>query len=221
MDSPQRITTDLRHLLTERGEIPEALPARARKLLEFMVGIVRDVSGERRLCSTSIIRCQRRIGGRRCRGTIAAYSRDQDPTGPIQWVCSECGRRGEIVNWQGTVFDDSRTRYLREAEYTRQGVWINGERLDEIRLPLRTDGKTTAYRLFPSHRISKRIEATGQLWLRIPALLCIELFQRAILRPHEVVAIKIGEGETARLRFSGVRYAEVDNSVVEVEFSAG
>ena len=72
--------------------------------------------------------------------------------------------------------------------------------------------------LFPSHRISKRTEATGQLWLRIPALLCIGLFQRAILRPHEVAEIEIGEGETVRLRFSGVRYKDVDNSVVEVEF---
>ncbi len=37
MDSPQHITTDLRHMLTERGEIPEALPARARNFTEFMI----------------------------------------------------------------------------------------------------------------------------------------------------------------------------------------
>ena len=71
---------------------------------------------------------------------------------------------------------------------------------------------------FRPKRTPKRTEATGQLWLRIPALLCIGLFQRAILRPHQVAEIEIGEGETVRLRFSGVRYKDVDNSVVEVEF---
>ena len=79
MAPPEKTITDIRPFLTERGEVPEALPPRASNLLDFLGGIVRTVSGSRQLFSTSPLYCGKRIGGRRCRGTISGYRENKDP----------------------------------------------------------------------------------------------------------------------------------------------
>ena len=210
MAPPQKTTTDIRHFLTERGEIPEALPPRARNLLNFLGGIVRSFSGSRQLFSSNPIYCGKRLGSRRCRGTIAAYCENKDATGPIRWICPDCHRSGEIFHWQGSIFDQTQLRRLAQIEYERQGVWINGQRLDELQLPLCKDGSTTSYLVFPSQRTSTKLDAAGRLRLQIPGLLCIELFQRRILRLGESTEVKLGEKEPIRFRFLGVRYASED-----------
>ncbi|MFO1498225.1 MAG: hypothetical protein U1G07_07520 [Verrucomicrobiota bacterium] len=219
--TPAKTITDIRHFLTERGQVPEALPPRARNLLDFVGGIVRSVSRSRQLFSSSPIYCRRRVGGRCCRGTISAYCENKDPAGPIHWICPDCRRRGEIHHWQGSVFDEVELRRLAELEYARQGVWINGYRLDELQLPAGPCGKPpTSYLLFPSQRTSARVGHSGQLRLRLPALLCVELFHRSILRQSEVTEIKIGVTPTLHFRFSGLRYPDNHDPVVELEFSA-
>ena len=72
-----------------------------------------------------------------------------------------------------------------------------------------------------SHRASSKLDASGRLWLQIPGLLCIELFQRTLLQLGELTEVKLGDKEPIRFRFLGVRYAEDDRGVVELDFTAG
>ena len=97
--------TDLTHFLTEDGAIAP-MPAPARRLADFLTGLVASVaSPPAEPFPLQKMACRRRPGRKPCAGRIEA---DVDPeTDDIVWCCPVCGDNGVISNWQGSFWDCS------------------------------------------------------------------------------------------------------------------
>lgn len=95
--------TDLRHFLDEKGGIaPPKGPA--RRMAEYFSAIVAMITEmDENLFEQSQVRCRRRPGRKPCPGIIEGYVHPEPDD--ILWWCPECGDKGSISNWQGTLWD--------------------------------------------------------------------------------------------------------------------
>ena len=87
-------------------------------------------------------------------------------------------------------------------------VTINGHKLHEVEMLLTPYSENTvSYLKYPEHRMESKIEK-DKLLLRIPALLSIELYRRAILPqdPAEDVSVHINERDIGRFVVIDLRY---------------
>jgi hypothetical protein len=90
--------TDLTHFLDDKGAIAP-MPAPARRLAEFLAGVVAATSS-----STAIDG----VGTRQCRcikckkDSLVAEIADDDA---IEWFCESCGHDGRISNWRRSFWD--------------------------------------------------------------------------------------------------------------------
>jgi len=96
-------TTNLTHLLDEKGDIPDSLPAPAKKLAESLGSIVSNATIEPRLNPRYSVSCWGRLGENKCHGIIDS-SIDLDACNII-WHCPECGDNGTISHWEGSFWD--------------------------------------------------------------------------------------------------------------------
>ncbi len=214
------MSTDLRHLLNESGEVGESSPEPARKLANYLGGIVASVSANRELYCTEHIQCRRYIAKKKCKGKIMAFIEGKKPDGEITWCCENCGQGGVVFGWQGSCFDRSDIRKLSELEYQRVGVWIEGVRLDDVGLPLNL-ARSSIRRFLAPQDIHASALDSGEVVVTLPALLAIELFVRGILKePEEPVSLKVGATEASEYKLGTVRYLDRQfNDSVEIIFS--
>ena len=87
-------------------------------------------------------------------------------------------------------------------------VSINGYRLHEIEMLMTPySANTVSYLKYPEHRIESRIEG-DKLLLKVPALLAVELYRRAILpqNPTEDVSVTLDERDVGRFVVIDFRY---------------
>ena len=96
-------TTNLTHLLDEKGAIPDSLSKPAKKLVDNFSNIISNVTTEPRLNTQANLACWGKIGKKKCHGNIHA-SIDLD-TFNIYWHCSECGDNGTISHWENSFWD--------------------------------------------------------------------------------------------------------------------
>lgn len=212
------MSTKMSHFLNANGHLPDDL--RAQKLILFLGKIIRSVSSHRELMCQDTIQCRKYVAKKRCKGEIAAWCQDKNDQSPIEWFCLSCGHGGIIYDWQGTQFDQKLLRQERQLEHQRKGVWINGQRLDEVKI--RLSGQTsfggTKYLSYPGSQLVAKPCEEGILRLKIPALLAVELFMREIVSPQrEEVTLKLGHQDQANYRFRGINY-DASSGDVELEF---
>lgn len=97
--------SDLHHFL----DLPEDVPAPARRMAEHLGDIVRAATaGDAGTVWESALPCRRRPGNRRCPGRILVLL--TAPGAPIGWQCSACDDEGVISNWEDSPFDLRRRR---------------------------------------------------------------------------------------------------------------
>lgn len=213
------MSTRLTDLLDQDGKVPDELSARGRNLIIFLGEIVTSVSGSRELTCSAHIQCRKYKLKRRCRGNIAAWCKEKNDQFPIEWCCLECGEGGIIYDWQGSRFDQKELRQKRIYEHVCAGVWINGQRLDEVKMALqsRPGWKGISYLVYPAHRIVVRRSAEV-VHLGVPPLLAVELFRREIITPRDkTVTIKLGANDPALCRIGEVRYLDSNDGLVELD----
>ena len=218
MEPKINMSTYLRHYLDAEGDLPEDLQGPARKLAEHLGQIVASVSANPQHYSTDEIKCRRTVARKKCSGTILAHLEEDDPQKGIIWFCEKCGHGGLIYGWPGTCFDHTHLRSIREAESQKQGVWIDGQRLDEVPLPLNPE-----FTLFKRYSIGRDIRASfskeGCLLLTVPTILAIELFVQGLLKEIELpVSIRFGDSEARDYELVTVRYHEPQDPSVELGF---
>lgn len=80
------------------------LPAPARRMRDFLGGIVRAATASERREFVSCIPCRRRPGNQRCPGSIAVHKTDL-PEPFIFWECTVCGDDGRIAHFKGCPYD--------------------------------------------------------------------------------------------------------------------
>ena len=217
------MNTKLPDLLDRDGKIPAELSPRGRRLVSFLGEIVSAVSSERELRSSTLIQCRKYLSKRRCKGQIAASCSNQKAENPIQWYCLECGEGGIIYDWRGSIFDQEEIRLNKEYDHICKGVWVNGQRLDEVQMKLQpyTGSQTSAHLLYPAHRIVVRHCRNEVVQLRVPPLLAVELLRRRLLiQDGESVALKLGATEPMQCRLTDVKFPHESGGEVELEFSA-
>ncbi len=94
--------TDLTHFLDAKGAIaPKIGPA--RRLAEFLGGVVAAASAQERGVATEPVLCRNRKCRRPITSTIAGDN-------AIEWVCAKCGEQGRITNWRRSFWDLSEGR---------------------------------------------------------------------------------------------------------------
>ena len=93
--------TDLRHFLDEDGNIPE-IPKPARRIAEYLGGIVKAVTTRQDGELATGVRCRRWPRHKRCPGEIIAFIDEQHC---ISWSCPVCMDNGVISGWKGTIWD--------------------------------------------------------------------------------------------------------------------
>ena len=89
-------------------------------------------------------------------------------------------------------------------------VAINGYKLHEVKMLLVPhDANTVSNLRYPEHKIKSRIEG-DKLFLRIPALLAVELYRRAILpqNPAQDVSIHVNEKNIGQFVVIDFRYPD-------------
>ena len=96
--------TDITHYLDKNGELAE-MPGEARKLASFLVLLI-DVATQANPVPNhdTHIRCRTEA----CTGSIRASVASDG--GEIVWRCPKCGHNSVIRNWQGTKWDQTKTR---------------------------------------------------------------------------------------------------------------
>ncbi|MFA6110872.1 MAG: hypothetical protein WDA75_19095 [Candidatus Latescibacterota bacterium] len=96
--------TNLRHFMDDDGEIPEALPGSALRLVRFLGAIVQWVTIHTPAeYPWTNVPCRRNPGHRPCPGDIHAQFDAEETT--ILWECPFCGANGTIRGWEGTCWD--------------------------------------------------------------------------------------------------------------------
>jgi|SRR5579862_4188452 len=102
---PNTWVTDMTHYFDESGRLP-SLPGPARNLADFFGAIVASMSSEPPgIAMSTLVRCRRRPGRKRCVGEILAVI--EPARLHIEWECAVCGDNGLIHNWRGTLWDCS------------------------------------------------------------------------------------------------------------------
>lgn len=97
--------TDLTHFLTEDGAIAP-MPAPARRLADFLTGLVVTVSSPpSEALALQKVACRRSKGRKPCSGEIQAAVHPE--TDDIVWFCPVCGDNGVISHWQDSFWDCS------------------------------------------------------------------------------------------------------------------
>lgn len=91
---------DLRHFL----DLPGDVPGPARRMAEYVTGIVRAGSaGPAGQPWVAALGCCRRPARQRCPGPLIVL-RVEVPA-RIEWRCASCGDDGVISDWEGSPFD--------------------------------------------------------------------------------------------------------------------
>lgn len=220
MEPNLAMSTKITHLLDEDGQIAKNISSRSRNLINFLGAIVTSVSSSRKLRHSNPLQCRRYIAKKRCQGHIAAFCQNKNAQSPIEWFCWECGEGGLILDWQGTQFDQKLLRQKAEREHIQKGVWINDQRLDELLIPLETKLRGTHSLSYPTQRIVAERKSDNIVRVRIPVLLALELYRRAILPGNgEFISLRLGEKETEDYCYRDVKYPESGGEVIELEFS--
>jgi len=96
-------TTNLTHLLDEKGAIPDSLPKQAKKLAGNLGSIVSNVTIEPKLAPRTNVTCWGGTSKNKCHGNIDS-SLDLDSFNII-WHCFECGDNGAISHWENSFWD--------------------------------------------------------------------------------------------------------------------
>ena len=103
MAMSRTFTTNLTHLLDEKGAIPDSLPKQARNLAEKLGGIVSNATIEPRLAPRSNVTCWGGTSKNKCHGDIDS-SLDLESFN-IFWYCLTCGDNGTISHWEDSFWD--------------------------------------------------------------------------------------------------------------------
>ena len=96
--------TDIRHLLDEKGDLPDDLPSPANHLARHLTDIVAAVTCQdfQHDVIPTPVECRRRPARKKCTGHIhALIQKDLS----IRWQCDFCGDAGYIQGWRGTKWD--------------------------------------------------------------------------------------------------------------------
>ena len=99
---------DIRHYLTDSGEVPDDLPQPAQNVLFRLTRIVSQVTvsldADEGLPVETTEKCRRRPGRKPCpRQLWAGYTEEEPPR--VWWECPRCGDSGVIAGWQGCHWD--------------------------------------------------------------------------------------------------------------------
>jgi hypothetical protein len=101
--------THLPHFLNEEGNLPDDLPAPARRLAHTLCKFVTyatNFDGE----GDELPQCFVVSKRKRCQGIVTPLISLEDDN--IAWHCSACGSHGFISGWQGTLWDLSERNEL-------------------------------------------------------------------------------------------------------------
>jgi hypothetical protein len=96
--------TDMTHFVGPGGRIPTGP---AGRLADYFGSIVFAAArAQPGRWQTVPVRCRRRPARRPCEGRIEA--RTSQAAEVVEWICPNCGDRGQISNWNGTPWDPRR-----------------------------------------------------------------------------------------------------------------
>ena len=97
-------STNIKHFLDSKGSIPDAMPAPARAMANYIGAIVSaTTSGSLKASVDTGVQCLPARGQKPCSGKIIG-SRDITSSN-IHWECTTCGNYGVIFDWEGTLWD--------------------------------------------------------------------------------------------------------------------
>lgn len=205
-----KMTTNIQHFLNDSGLVPDDLSEKTKNLVDMLGSLIAAVSANRELHLVGQhFKCQRIIERKKCRGELTAWVDQTSTNKAINWFCGECGEGGIVENWQKTIFDRSDVREQRELAYMQEGVWLEGQRLDELLMPLGEPFDSSRFRKFQAQEIKPQVLENGELRLNLPAYIVIELFFRGLLGEcEEEISIQLGSGPAIKYQLYYIRYRQ-------------
>ena len=97
-------STNIQHFLDAKGSIPDAMPAPAKAMANYIGAIVSATTSESSKESVDTgVQCLPAQGQKPCSGKIVGF-RDI-ASNKIHWECTICGNYGVIFDWEGTLWD--------------------------------------------------------------------------------------------------------------------
>ena len=94
--------TNLQHYLDETGQIPANMLPEARKMASFLTALVESVTSHQDEAENGInsgLTCPMD----RCSGLVSGQYHGF--AAPITWKCPKCGSKGDISDWQNSIWD--------------------------------------------------------------------------------------------------------------------
>lgn len=96
---------DIRDFVDDKGRVFENIAEPLRSLLDQLGAIIMDATVPSDPNDPQRpIRCRRTIRGVRCPG-IMSYMFVPGGEERILWRCTGCGENGDILHWQGSIWD--------------------------------------------------------------------------------------------------------------------
>jgi hypothetical protein len=98
--------TDLRHFLTDDGDLIHDLPTPALNLALHVASIVAWVTNQRTIAEYewTTVPCRRTPKRRRCPADIMVAF-ESAPVFDIRWWCPVCGDNGFVYGWERSLWD--------------------------------------------------------------------------------------------------------------------
>ncbi len=96
-------TSNMTHVLDERGNIIRQVPKEARELTEFLAMIIESTT---KTTPTTLTSTDVRCPNKGCFGLIKSAVKPMDEV--IHWYCPICEDEGEIRHWQHTRWNNFR-----------------------------------------------------------------------------------------------------------------